>query len=371
VELDRVQAEKSGRIPRSITGQTNNTPLPVQRGRELYENHIGRPRVTGGVRPSTKKKYRAVFNKLLPFLADQGVTTWNAVTTEVVNRYAAYLEKEGFAAKSIRNELTTIKQTVRWLTEAEYLIGAPPIKVKLRQVESQPAYCYREVEVAAIISWCRQKPKLNWLADVVTALACTGLRISELVSLRWSDINLENDVLRIIDESGFAGDTSDPRRHTKSGRSRTLNIHPALQKVFQSIPRKGSYIFQGPRGGRLKADTVRQILVREVIKPLSPRFPSVDGDRGFADGRLHSFRHYFCSFCANNKTPEKVVMEWLGHANSDMIRNYYHLHDEVAKQWMNNLDFIGATGGRSVGTVDDNTNGEGDHPAKPEGEKRP
>lgn len=40
-------------------------------------------------------------------------------------------------------------------------------------------------------------------------------------------------------------------------------------------------------------------------------------------------------------------MEWLGHADSAMVRLYYHLHDEEARRRMNELDFIGRADGCS------------------------
>ncbi len=67
-------------------------------------------------------------------------------------------------------------------------------------------------------------------------------------------------------------------------------------------------IFHGPLDGKIKADTVRRILIRDVLTPLTPCFSSESGEVGFADGRLHSFRHYFCSNCANRKVAERVLM---------------------------------------------------------------
>ena len=128
--------------------------------------------------------------------------------------------------------------------------------------------------------------------------------------------------------------------------------------VLKTIPRRDGYVFHGPRGGRLKPDTVRRILVREVIKPLAKKCPTPEGEKGFTDGRLHSFRHYFCSTCANNGVPERMIMDWLGHADSEMIRHYYHLHDEEAQRRMNQLDFLGGTGGRSGSANEDKLNEE-------------
>jgi integrase len=346
-ELDRVRAEDLGLIPHSAESSTRGRSLPLEEGRKLYEEHIARPRVAGGVRKSTRKRYRTVFDKFMPFATSRGVTVWNGITSEVLTAYAAHLEREGYAHKTLVNELTTLKQSVRWMIAEGHLRGMKPIELKLRRAESEPAYCYRPNEVKAMVELCRTKPKLKWLGDVIIALACTGLRIAELCSLRWSDLDLDEGRLKLTDETGRPVNSDRKRRELKSGRSRTFPIHPDLLTVFKDHPRRDGFVFHGPRGGRLKPDTVRRILVREVIQPLVPKFPSPDGEKGFRDGRLHSFRHAFCSNCANNGVPERMVMLWLGHGDSEMIRRYYHLHDEEARRRMNQLDFLGGAGGRS------------------------
>ena len=353
-ELDRVRAEDLGLVPRSAESVPQGRPLPLDEGRKLYESHIARSRVTGGVRRSTQKRYRAVFDKFLPFAKSRGVTVWNGTTRQLLTDYSAHLESIDYAHKTLVNELTTLKQTVKWLIKEGHLRGMQPIELRLRKAESEPAYCYRAEEVNAMIRHCRDKQELSWLVNVIIALACTGLRIAELASLRWSDVDLENARLTLTDESGLPGKASAgrSRRELKSGRSRSFPIHADLMEVLRSIPRRDRYIFHGPRGGRLKPDTVRRILVREVIEPLAKRFPTGDGEKGFANGRLHSFRHFFCSTCANNNVPERVIMDWLGHADSGMIRHYFHLHNDEARRRMDSLDFLGGVGGRSAGQAE-------------------
>ena len=325
--------------------------LDLLDGRLLYEEYIGRPRITGGVKSSTKKRYRTVFDKFLQFTPKQGITAWNQVNTDVLNAYASYLEKQNYAQKSLLNELTTLKQAVRWLIDAGHLEGCEPIKLPLRKVESQRAYCYRPAEVTAMIMHCGTKAELAWLGAVIVVLACTGMRIDELVNLKWLDIDFDNERVTLADESGRgAGDG--PRRTLKGGRSRWFPIHPDLLVVLKRIPKTDDYVFHGPRQGRLKADTVRRILVREVLKPLASLFPPpTHGGQSFVDGRLHSFRHYFVSMCAARNLSERMVMEWVGHADSAMVRYYYHLHDEEARHQMQSLDLLGGAGGRSVGEV--------------------
>lgn len=125
----------------------------------------------------------------------------------------------------------------------------------------------------------------------------------------------------LTDESGRSRRNGRARRELKAGRSRHLPLHPDLEAVLAGLPRVDSFIFNGPRGARLKPDTVRLILIREVIEPLAKQFPSSADEQGFKDGRLHSFRHYFASTCATNGVSERVAMDWLGHQDSAMVRH--------------------------------------------------
>lgn len=347
-QLDRVRAETLGLIARSPEATPAARALPIDEGRKLYETHVSRPRVTGGVRKSTQKRYRAVFDKFVPFAISRGVTVWNGVTATLLNEYAADLEDKGYAYKTLLNELTTLKQAIGWMSQAGHLHGVKPIDLKLRKAESERAYCYRPEEVRAMIEFCRAKPKLQWMADLIIALACTGLRISELASLRWSDLDLEAGRLRLTDETGRPNQAGQGRRELKSGRSRSFPIHPDLRTVLDHLSHTDAYAFHGPRGGRIKPDTIRNVLVREVLKPLKDKFPKRGDEKGFEDGRVHSFRHGFCSTCANSGVPERMVMEWLGHQDSEMVRIYYHLHDDEARRRMAALDFLGGAGGCSA-----------------------
>ena len=40
-----------------------------------------------------------------------------------------------------------------------------------------------------------------------------------------------------------------------------------------------------------------------------------------------------------------MVMEWVGHKDSEMVRHYYHLHNDESRRQMDGLDFLGAPAG--------------------------
>jgi integrase len=338
-QLDRIQAENIGLIQRSTT-PTPHDRISIIEGRKKFDAHVSRPRIVGGTKKSTQKRYRAILDKFVAFAPTKSVHYWSQVTDQTLTDYASHLTNQGYARKTVYGELNLLKTVFKWLCSEGHL-AREPLKLKLRTAECQRAYCYSLTEVAAILKQCKEVPELAWLHAVVTALACTGLRINELASLKWSDIRFSEGTLTIADESGFVEQNSD-RRSTKSSKSRQIPMRRELLSILQSLPQTNVYVFHGPRSGRLKPDTVRNILVRDVIEKLKSQFPKkYPGERSFEDGRLHSFRHYFCSVCANTGIPERIVMEWLGHADSEMVHHYYHLNDVESRQKMGLLNPLG------------------------------
>jgi integrase len=340
--LDLVQAVGHGLADPKLLDDPVR-PLALADGRRLYEAHVSRARVVGGVRAATAKRYRAVLDKFLPFAESNGVRSWNQVDADLLKAYAAHLEAAEYADATLRVELNTLKQLVKWLIGAGHLPGSKPINLEVEKPDGTTTYCWRPEEVHAMLEHCRGRPGLRWLEAVIVGLACTGLRISEIAALRWSDVDWEANAITLTDESRLTRRRPTRRRATKSGRSRSFPINPALAAVLKRMERASDgLVYHGPHGGRLKADTVRVIFVRDVLTPLKDRFPIAADAAGFADGRLHSFRHYFCSMCATDGTPERVVMHWLGHTDSKMVKHYFHLFDEEAQRHMSRLDFIGS-----------------------------
>jgi integrase len=338
-ELDLVKAVEHGLADPGVLSISESTHLTLEKGRKLYIDHAGRSRVAGGVRASSLKRYRAVFDKFLEFVNSRGLNFWNQITAETLLTYSRHLEDKDYAYRTIYLELTTLKQVVGWLVDKQHLPPDRLIKLPLSKPNGTDTYCWSQKEVQAILDFCAADQSLGWLRSILLTLSATGLRISELGNLRWSDIDLEANTIRLKDETASRHKNGKGEvRTTKGGRGRSFPIHDELLPVLVNLPRhRDGYVFHGPAGGRVKADTIRNIFIRDVLEPLSKRFPTPDDEVGFINGRLHSFRHFFCSLCANRGVPQAVVMRWLGHRDSLMVQHYYHLHDEEGRRQMGRL----------------------------------
>lgn len=341
--------------PTEILGQAQ---LPVMKAWELFMQHCNRPLVMGGVSPNTYKRYRAVRDKHLQFCSRQQIDLWDEIDKNSVQEYGHWLQKTKYADRTIYLELTLLKSLTSWLIEEGHLPQGIPIRLKLQRPTGTDTYCYCKSEVTRMLQHCRESIDLAWLADVILALACTGLRISELASLRWSDIDWNSKTIHLTDERGSSrrrvvGEI----RTTKNKRSRTIPIHPQLADTLSKIDKnRDGRIFHGPRGGKLKPDTVRNIFIRNVINLLKEKFPTPENEIGFEHGRLHSFRHYFVSQAFLYGASEGEIMEWVGHRDSKMVSHYRHLRNEDSQRRMQQIDFIG--------NVSESDDAESDPPEK-------
>lgn len=301
---------------------------------------VAAPEVAGGASKVAQKRYRAVFDKFIPFAVKRSVTIWGRVNRNLLQAYATWLEKKGYAERTLYLELTTIKQAIKHLIEEGSLPEGCRIRMPLTKPSDTPTYCYLAEEVAAIVRVCMAEDELVWLGRVIVALACTGMRIAELASLRWSDVDFDRNVIRVANDPS-ARASKDQRRRTKNRRDRSFPINAELLAVLENINRhKDGRVFHGPLGGLLKPDTVRNNLKKKILPRVAENFRRRGVETEVERGRLHSFRHFFCSQCADNNVPIQMVMDWLGHEDSGMARYYYHMADKRSQEEMKRLKFI-------------------------------
>ena len=344
--LDLTKAVEFGMADPSVLKADSDDLLPLEEGRKRYMGHAARPAIQGGASRGTAKRYKTVFDKFAEFATGTGIRYWQHVNKDVLSRYGKWLEDRNYHDKTQYIELTVIKQALKWMMEEKLLPATNNFRLPLKKPTGTSTYCYTQEQVRAIISRCRADDRLRWLADVVVALSFTGLRIGELAELRWPDIDLEKGLVRLTDTTRRSRKSErHEARSTKSHRDRTLPIHDELRSILERLPHMSDgRVFHGRYGGKIKPDTVRNVLKREVLTPLAKTFPAVGGAPGISNGRVHSFRHFFCSMSADNGVPEQMLMAFLGHRDSAMIRHYYHMQQDEARKQMKKLPSLDSQG---------------------------
>lgn len=346
-ELDIAKAKERGLVA-DVRISDDFAVVSIKEGWVQFLDFSGRSPVMGGTSVATQKRYRAVRDKHVAFCHRSGIKTWNDFTVSALEKYGNALGKSK-ADRTVYLELTLVKSINGWLIKKKRLPESCKLDYSLTKPKGTDTYCYSTIELVAMVEHCQRSPKLVWLANVIVALAHTGLRISELAGLRWSDINLQQDVLLVADErASCRKKAAGTARATKGRRSRTIPIHPVLKKLLTTLPRNADgYVFRAALGGRIRTRNILQLFIERVIEPLTARFSTAEGEIGFEHGRLHSFRHFFCSQAFLGGASEGEIKEWLGHADSKMVEHYRHLRGDDAQRKMGKINFLGDQNGQA------------------------
>ncbi len=341
--LDVTKAVEFGLAEADELKSADDKVLTLEEGKQIYEKHYSLAKSAGGTEKTTQSSYGNSIDQFIDYLQSIRVLTWNRVRKQHIEGFLTSLEKKGKAFGTQRKHATAVKSAINYLCEEKFLPPECNFVLRMLKPEGTSTYCWRKEEVIAILNCCQAMPDLGWVGDVCACLAYTGMRIGEAIDLRWSNLCLNDGMIRLIDER-----TSSRRfvgrqvRRLKTGRERIFPINEEWLPRLLAAPRhKDGFVFHGPRGGRLKDDTVRDNLTDVVLVALAKQFPTPEGDTGFAHGRLHSFRHFFCSMCANTGVPMPTVMKWLGHKDSKMVLYYYDLKDEDSRRQMRRIKLFG------------------------------
>ncbi|MHC5057169.1 MAG: tyrosine-type recombinase/integrase [Planctomycetota bacterium] len=277
--------------------------------RDMYIEHCENKDLA----PRSVARYRAALDALLRHCADVGVAQARDLALPVLEGFTSYRRKqEGRAPKTVYTDSMIIKDFLKYASHSGRRLMAdnPGEAWEVRKPPKKQGYCYTEEEVEALIKGCR-----DWLRPIVTTLAYTGLRIDELIELRWEDVDLCNGLISIRVRDDW---------RPKGKRDRSIPIYPLVRGAIESRP-LGEFVFLGPLGGRLTESNTLKCLKEDREK------------LEIAQGVLHSFRHFFVSMCAQSGVAIFTCMSWVGHKDSDMVWYYYHLHDKASKDAMERL----------------------------------
>lgn len=278
------------------------------------------------LKPSTQRRYHLIIAKhLYPAFGDRDITTITAFDVQdfrarSLQSKCLYADKH-LCPKTVNEHINVLSAMMQAAVEWGYLKVNPCRGLKqLRVVRKEMQFYDREQTTRFLDKAKNLYPEL--VVFLLTAFR-TGLRLGELTALAWPDVDLNRRVIHVR-SAHSAGVLSDP----KSGKSRVVDLSPALAEALAAMPRhpKSRFVFTRRDGTPLTRDNIKnvmQITAREAgLPPIRP----------------HDMRHSFASQLVMAGTPLAVVKSLLGHSTLEMTMRYAHLSPETLRDAVAVLD---------------------------------
>jgi integrase/recombinase XerD len=283
----------------------------------LVERYLGRLRVEGGLSANTIESYRRDLTKLQQYLTQHRQGMGESLSPQIVAAFLASLRQRPLAASSIARTLSAMRGWVRFLVQERIMETDLLRDLTARRRPIRLPKTLARQEVARLLDLpagssaedCRDRAMLE-------LLYASGLRVSELVGLAISQVDLNAGCLRVM------GKGAKERVVPMGEAARDLladyvaHVRPVLLKG-----RMSRALFVSRRAQPLTRQAFWKLLRQRaqragISKPISP----------------HMLRHSFATHLLEGGADLRAVQMMLGHADIATTQIYTHVDRTRLKQ---------------------------------------
>jgi integrase len=229
--------------------------------------------------------------------------------TAPIEKYKVQHSQE-VKAGTVNRELALLKHMLTKAVDWGYLKQNPTKAVKLlKEPPGRLRYLEAE-EIERLLDAC-DDPQTPYLRPIVIVALHTGMRLGEILGLRWGDLDLRHRLISIT--------------KTKNNERKTIPINEALYEELTKLPRHmtSPYLLGHLDGTR--------------ILRIDRSFHSALKRAGIEGFRFHDLRHTFASHLAMRGVPLETIGALLGHKDPKMTRRYAHLSPTTLQQAVTTL----------------------------------
>jgi integrase/recombinase XerC len=237
-----------------------------------------------------------------------------------VRSFVAALARSGLARTSQGRALSAVKGLFRYAVREGDLPASPARGVRTPKAPRTLPRHLRPGEIESLIEAAGDPAAAGPASEalllrdraILELLYATGLRVGELVSLDWPDLDLSARVLRTLGKGG-------KERMVPFGREAEASLRAWLAR-WNEVREAGTAdpadepVFLNHRGGRLTDRSVRRLVDRAVA------------GAALAQGvHPHTLRHTFATHLLEAGADLRAIQELLGHASLSTTQRYTHL----------------------------------------------
>lgn len=308
------------------------------------ENFLNNLLAEKGSAKNTIISYKKDLEELFDFLKDIKI---EEITTKDLKKYLEFLYKNGVATSTMARHISAIKQFFNFLQLENIITENPASLLDHPKIQAHIPEILTEKEIEKLLDTAK-KDKSNYgiqLYTMLELLYATGLRISELVEMKISDIQKKyrSDGLYTIDDFLIINGKGNKERlipinkTAKDALIKYINLRESLlngkksewlwttMATFSKDKKDTKVIFKKDNhiARQIFALNLKQLAIESNINPEKVH--------------PHILRHSFATHILQRGADLRVVQELLGHSDISTTQIYTHIADEKLKKIVNEL----------------------------------
>lgn len=259
---------------------------------------------------NTELSYRRDLVKFINYLTAQGIKGFKDITATNLNSYILYLEKNNFSAATVSRSIACIKTFYHYLFKEGKVEKDVSDTLKAPKVEKKVPQIMTPKEVVRLLDG----PKGDSLKDIrdkamLELLYATGIRVTELITLKLEDVNLQMSYIICRDSS----------------KERVIPFgHEAKNALVKYLTDTRDAMLEDKDSDILFVNCSGEPMSRQGFWKLIKYYAKKAGIE--ADITPHTLRHSFAAHLVENGADLRSVQEMLGHSDISTTQVYANMN---------------------------------------------
>jgi len=302
-------------LTKSATASTESSPHEVVD--PLIARFLDAVWMERGLSSNTLAAYRADLVALNRWITGERHTTLVQSRRSELVDFIAVRSQAGARPRSMARQLSSYRRFFRYLVREGLMREDPTAQIAMPKIGRSLPRSLTEAEVEALLAAPAVADPLGYRdRAMLEVLYATGLRVSELVSLKLSQVNLNQGVIRVLG---------------KGNRERLIPLGEEAVRWLSAfingprndilLDRSTDCMFPTRRGDRMTRQAFWHIIKRYARKACVNR-----------DLSPHTLRHAFATHLLNHGADLRVVQMLLGHSDLSTTQIYTHVARERMKE---------------------------------------
>lgn len=253
----------------------------------------------------TITSYSNDINQFFLFLSEEYKITseLSEVNFQIVRSWIASLLEKGVTPRSVNRKISTLKTYFKFLIREGVIQESPMLKVVAPKSKKRLPLFVEEDQIESLLNgvefddgFIGERDKL-----IIELFYVTGIRLSELINIKISDLNFDNNLVKVLG---------------KRNKERLIPLSARIVKELQFFIENykiDNYLFTNLGGTKVYTKLVYRVVNKYIgkISSINKKSP-------------HILRHTFATHMLNNGADINAIKELLGHANLSATQVYTH-----------------------------------------------
>ena len=269
---------------------------------------------------NTELSYKRDLEKVKQFMASRGIVEAKDVSAKDLSDYVKYLEDNRFAAATVSRNIASLKAFYHFMVEEGFVAEDISEKLKAPKIEKKLPSIMSPDEVVRLLEQpSGDSPKEIRDKAMLELLYATGIRVTELITLKVSDVNMQMNFILCKDRN----------------KERIIPFGAAAKNALtRYLDGTREAMLENKSSDVLFANCSGQPMSRQGFWKLIKYYAKRADIK--ADITPHTLRHSFAAHLVENGADLRSVQEMLGHSDISTTQiyanmNHNHIREVYAK----------------------------------------